>query len=214
MKANRVITRRKNQSGCTGFSLIELLVVLSVFTFVVGGLFTVFNQAQVRYAFEQDVTEAQQSARNAVDMMGREIRLAGFPKTSYYDTALGYTVDSNTIAKGFTTSNATDMVFEGDINEDGIVEVVEYNLSGSTLQRSAVAKPGGGVAATPSFKTLSENVRSLSFTYYDAAGNTTTVPANVTRVQVNLNLSTSKVDPQTRRLRTVSVSTMSLARNL
>src|SRR5215470_14645243 len=107
MKADTAMALSKNQNCCIGFSLIELLVVLSVFTFVVGGLFTVFNKAQVRYAFEQDVTESQQSARNAVDMMGREIRLAGFPKTSYYDTALGYTVDSNTIAKGFTTSNAT-----------------------------------------------------------------------------------------------------------
>ena len=87
-------------------------------------------------------------------------------------------------------------------------------MSGSTLQRSTVAKPGGGVAATPSFKTLAENVRSLSFTYYDAAGNITAVPANIRRVQVNLNLSTSRVDPETHRLRTVSVSTMALARNL
>jgi hypothetical protein len=160
------------------------------------------------------LTEAQQSARNAVDMMEREIRLAGFPKTSYYDGALGYDSNSNTVAKGFTTSNATDMVFEADINEDGVVDVVEYNLNGSTLQRSAVAKPGGGVAATPSFKILSENVRSLNFTYYDATGNTTTVPANDRRVQVSLNLGTSRVDPETRRLRTVSVSIMALARNL
>jgi type IV pilus assembly protein PilW len=197
-----------------GFSLIELMVVLAVFTFILGGLFSVINKGQIRYAFEQDLTESQQSARNAIDMMEREVRLAGFPKTSYYDGALGYDANSNTIAKGFTTSNATDMIFEGDINEDGIVEVVEYSLSGSTLQRSAVAKPGGGVAATPSFKTLSENVRSLSFTYYDSAGSTTTVPANVRRVQVDLNLGTSRVDPETRRLRTVSVSTMALARNL
>jgi type IV pilus assembly protein PilW len=204
----------KNHNCCRGFSLVELLVVLAVFTFIVGGLFTVLNKGQIRFAFEQDVTEAQQSARNAIDMMGREIRLAGFPKTSYYDGALGYNTNSNTIAKGFTRSNATDMVFEGDINEDGIVEVVEYSLSGSTLQRSTVAKPGGGVAATPSFKTLAENVRSLGFTYYDAAGSTTAVPANVRRVQINLNLSTSRVDLETRRLRTVSVSTMALARNL
>jgi type IV pilus assembly protein PilW len=204
----------KNHNCCRGFSLVELLVVLAVFTFIVGGLFTVLNKGQIRYAFEQDVTEAQQSARNAIDIMGREIRLAGFPKTSYYDGALGYNTNSNTIAKGFTTSSATDMVFEGDINEDGIVEVVEYNLNGSILQRSAVPKPGGGVAATPSFKTLAESVRSLSFTYYDAAGSPTVVPANVRRVQVNLNLSTRRVDPETRRLRTVSVSTMALARNL
>jgi prepilin-type N-terminal cleavage/methylation domain-containing protein len=197
-----------------GFSLIELLVVLSIFTFIMGGIFTVYNKGQGRFVFEQDVAEAQQTARNVVDMMEREIRLAGFPKTTYYDSALGYNTNSNTIATGFTTSNGTDMIFEGDINEDGIADVVEYNLNGTTLQRSAVAKPGGGVAATPSFKTLAENVRSLTFTYYNSSGVTTTVPANVRRVKVNLNLSTNRVDPDSRRLRTVSVSTMAFARNL
>ena len=208
------MTIEKDHNCSAGFSLVELLVVLAVFTFILGGLFSIFNQGQRRYSFEQDVTEAQQSARNAIDMMEREIRLAGFPKTRYYDSALGYSTSSNTISNAFTTSSPTDLTFEGDINEDGIVEVVEYRLSGSILQRSAVAKPGGGVAATPSFSTLAENVRSLSFTYYDGSGSTTTVPANVVRVRVNLNLSTNRVDPQTRRLRTVSVSTTSLARNL
>ena len=197
-----------------GFSLIELLVVLSIFTFIMGGIFTVYNKGQGRFVFEQDVAEAQQTARNVVDMMEREIRLAGFPKTTYYDSALGYNTNSNTIATGFTTSNGTDMIFEGDINEDGIADVVEYNLNGTTLQRSTVAKPGGGVAATPSFKTLAENVRSLTFTYYNSSGITTTVPANVRRVKVDLNLSTNRVDPDSRRLRTVSVSTMAFARNL
>jgi len=197
-----------------GFSLIELLVVLSIFTFIMGGIFTVYNKGQGRFVFEQDVAEAQQTARNVVDMMEREIRLAGFPKTTYYDSALGYNTNSNTIATGFTTSNGTDMIFEGDINEDGIADVVEYNLNGTTLQRSTVAKPGGGVAATPSFKTLAENVRSLTFTYYNSSGVTTTVAANVRRVKVDLNLSTNRVDPDSRRLRTVSVSTMAFARNL
>jgi len=209
-----VMAKHESSLRQKGFSLIELLVVLSVFTFIMGGLFTIFNKSQNRYAFEQDVAEAQQSARNAIDMMEREIRLAGFPKTTYYDSALGYNANSNTIAAGFTTSNSTDMIFEGDINEDGIVDVVEYRLNGTTLERSAVAKPGGGVGATASFKTLAENVRSLTFTYYDSTGATTAVAANARRVKIDLNLSTNRIDPEYRRLRTVSVSSMALARNL
>jgi len=197
-----------------GFSLVELLVVLSVFAFILGGVFTVLDKSQNRYQFEQDVAEAQQTARNAVDQMDREIHLAGFPKRSYYDSALGFDNNSNKIAAGFTTSNATDVIFEGDVNDDGIVEVVEYRLNGSTLQRSAVAKPGGGTAATPVFNSLAENVRTLSFTYYDSSGATTTTAANVRSVRISLNLGTNRVDPESRRLRTVSVSSQALARNL
>ena len=197
-----------------GFSLVELLVALSVFALILGGVFTVLDKSQNRYQFEQDVAEAQQTARNTVDQMDREIHLAGFPKRSYYDSALGLDNNSNKIAAGFTTSNATDVIFEGDINDDGIVEVVEYRLNGSTLQRSAVAKPGGGTAATPVFNSLAENVRTLSFTYYDSSGATTTTAANVRSVRISLNLGTNRVDPESRRLRTVSVSSQALARNL
>jgi type IV pilus assembly protein PilW len=197
-----------------GFSLIELLVVLSVFAFILGGVFTVLDRSQNRYQFEQDVAEAQQTARNAVDQIDREIRLAGFPKRSYYDSALGFDNNSSRVAAGFTTANATDVIFEGDINDDGIVEVVEYRLNSSTLQRSAVAKPGGGTAATPVFNSLAENVRTLSFTYYDSSGATTTTATNVRSVRVSLNLGTNRVDPESRRFRTVSVSSQALARNL
>jgi len=197
-----------------GFSLLELMIVLAVFSFIVGGLFNVLQRSQTRYQFEQDVTEAQQSARTAVDMMEREIRLAGFPKLTYYDAALAYTTNSSTISSGFVTVNSTDLVFEGDINEDGVVDVVEYRLNGTVLERSAVEKPGGGTAATPAYKTLAENVRSLGFTYFDSAGNSTSTPAQAKRVTVNLNLSTNKVDPENRRLRTVTATTSALARNL
>ena len=206
--------RWKTESKQKGFSLLELLIVLVVFSFIIGGLFNVLHRSQDRYQFEQDVAEAQETARNSVDMMAREIRLAGFPKTTCYDSALGYTTASSQVSAGFTTSNSSDMIFEGDINEDGVVDVVEYRLNGANLERSAVAKPGGGVAATPSFKTLAENVRTLSFTYQDSAGSATTTPANVRTVQVNLNLSTNKVDPESRRLRTVAVNTTAIARNL
>jgi len=197
-----------------GFSLLEMIIVLAVFSFITGGLFNVLQRSQTRYQFEEDVTEAQQTARTTVDMMEREIRLAGFPKVTYYDAALGYTANSNTISSGFVTVNSTDLIFQGDINEDGIVDVVEYRLNGTVLERSAVAKPGGVTVATPAFKTLAENVRSLSFTYFDKNGNSTGTAANVRRVSVDLNLSTNFVDPENRRLRTVSATTSALARNL
>jgi len=205
---------KENRNMEKGFSFLELLIVLGVFSFIVGGLFSVLQRSQTRYQFEQDVTEAQQAARTAVDLMEREIRLAGFPKLSYYDAALGYTTNSNVISLGFVTTNSTDLIFEGDINEDEIVEVVEYRLNGTVLERSAVAKPGGGTAATPAFKTLAENVRSFSLTYFDSANNSTTTPASVKRVVVNLNLSTNKVDPENRRIRTVSATTSALAKNI
>ena len=65
--------------------------------------------------------------------MEREIKLAGFPKASYYDSAQNWTsANSNKVAAGFITISATNMVFEADVEEDGIVERVDYNLASGT----------------------------------------------------------------------------------
>jgi prepilin-type N-terminal cleavage/methylation domain-containing protein len=49
-----------------GFSLIELAIVLAVFTFIMGGVFTVLARSQNRYHFEQEVADIQQTARNCI----------------------------------------------------------------------------------------------------------------------------------------------------
>jgi prepilin-type N-terminal cleavage/methylation domain-containing protein len=202
-----------------GFSLIELAIVLAVFTFIMGGVFTVLARSQNRYHFEQEVADIQQTARNCIDLVEREIRLVGFPKASYYDSTLGRTQsNSNLVSRRFiapsgTTTNATDLLFEGDIDEDGIVDVVEYRLNNNNLERSAVDKPADASAATPSFQVIAQNVAALSFTYLDRDGNTTTDPAAVQAVQIALTLLTTSLDPENRNRRTITVQTRAVVRN-
>lgn len=202
-------------TSARGFSLLELLIALSVFSLILGGLFSSAQKAQARYGFEQDILESQQSARSALDMMSREIRQAGFPKTGYYDTDLGWNASNcDKVAIGFITVNATQMGFEGDINEDGIVELIEYRLNGTVLERSAVAKPAGGGTPTSSFIPMANNIRTLTFTYFDSNGVSTTTAASVRSVAIALDLSTNRFNPQTKRLQTVSLSSRVFVRNL
>ena len=125
-----------------GFSLLEMLIVLAIFTFIVGSIFGSLSQSQIRYQFEQEVAEVQQSARNAMDIMEREIKLAGFPKASYYDSTQNWTIaNSNRVAQGFITISATNLVLEADVEEDGIVERVDYNLASGTLDSPLAPTP-------------------------------------------------------------------------
>jgi len=197
-----------------GFSLLELLIVLAVFSFIVGGVFSNLTQSQKRYQFEQEVAEVQQTARNAVDIMEREIKLAGFPIPSYYDSALNWTsANSERVAAGFITLGATNLVFESDLLEDGIVDRVEYRLNGTTLERSARDKTAGGGTPAAVYQTLATNVTSLTFSYRDSSGSTTTVPADVRSVDILFNINTTSVDPQNRNRRTITVQTRAAVRN-
>ena len=197
-----------------GFSLLELLIVLAVFSFIVGGIFNNLTQSQKRYQFEQEVSEVQQAARNAADIMEREIKLAGFPIASYYDSALNWTsANSERVAAGFITLGATNLVFEADLLEDGIVDRVEYRLNGTTLERSARDKTAGGGAPASVYQTLATNVTALTFSYLNSTGSATTVPADVRSVGILFNINTTSVDPQNRNQRTITLQTRAAVRN-
>jgi type IV pilus assembly protein PilW len=197
-----------------GFSLLELLIVLAVFSFIVGGIFNNLTQSQKRYQFEQEVSEVQQAARNAADIMEREIKLAGFPIASYYDSALNWTsANSERVAAGFITLGATNLVFEADLLEDGIVDRVEYRLNGTTLERSARDKTAGGGAPAAVYQTLATNVTALTFSYLNSTGSATTVPADVRSVGILFNINTTSVDPQNRNQRTITLQTRAAVRN-
>ena len=197
-----------------GFSLLEMLIVLAIFTFIVGGIFSNLSQSQIRYQFEQEVAEVQQSARNAMDIMEREVKLAGFPKASYYDSAQNWTsANSNKVAAGFITLAATNMVFEADVEEDGIVERVDYNLASGTLSRSAQDKQAGGGAPAAVRQVLANNVTALTFTYLDSTGTATATAADVKFVQILLSLNTTNLDPQSRQRRTITIQSLASVRN-
>jgi type IV pilus assembly protein PilW len=208
------MSSKPNLRAKRGFSLLEMLIVLAVFTFIVGGIFTNLSQSQIRYQFEQEVAELQQSGRNAVDLMEREIKLAGFPKASYYDSGQNWTsANSNKVAAGFITIGATNLVFEADIEEDGIVERVDYNLSSGTLSRSAEDKPAGGGAPAATYKVLANNVTALTFSYLDSNGTATATASQVKFVQILLTLNTTNVDPQNRQRRSITIQTLASVRN-
>jgi type IV pilus assembly protein PilW len=197
-----------------GFSLLEMMIVLAIFTFIVGSIFNNLSQSQIRYQFEQEVAEVQQTARNAADIMTREIRLAGFPKPSYYDSALNWTsANSERVAAGFITVNATHVIFEADVEEDGIVDRVEYRFLNGVLARSAQDKPVGGGAPAAVFQTLATNVTALTFSYLNSSGSATAVASEVHSVDILFNINTASVDPQNRNRRTITVQTRASVRN-
>lgn len=71
----------------SGFSLIELMVVLVIFLIVTGAVFGLLNVAQVRYRSEQQFLDSLQGARTGIEQLTRDIHRAGFPALNAYDTA-------------------------------------------------------------------------------------------------------------------------------
>lgn len=65
---------RKNR----GVTLIELMIVLVIAAILVGGVYSLFITQQRSYAVQDQVAGVQQDARAALNIMARDIRMAGF----------------------------------------------------------------------------------------------------------------------------------------
>jgi len=151
-----------------GFTLIELLVAMAITGIVVGAIFTAFQSQQKSYLIQDQVTEMQQNLRAAMDIMVREIRMAGYDPTQSSGASIStnstgimiqVTMDINSdkdcsdsnenITYGFSNAN--------DANADGIADAGAANLG----RRNT----GGG------FQPIAENIQAIGFAYaYDADG--------------------------------------------
>ena len=64
--------------GQKGFTLIELLVALVISFILIGGIYGTFTSQQKAYTIQDQVAEAQQNARMAMNILLRDIRMAGY----------------------------------------------------------------------------------------------------------------------------------------
>src|SRR5438876_6856246 len=63
----------------SGFSLLELMIVVVLVLVVTGSVFNVINLSTARSATEQTKLDMFQEAREFMDQMSRDLRQAGYP---------------------------------------------------------------------------------------------------------------------------------------
>ncbi len=141
--------RRRCQSG---FSVLEMVVVLSLVTLVTGVVFTQLGSAQKRAKWESDKLDTVQESREFIDQIVRDLHHAGYPGTQMYQSGvlISPPVNDYRAAAGLVKFSYTDLWFEGDVDGNGTVDSVRYTLQPGAdgncpcvLQRSLVAKVSG-----------------------------------------------------------------------
>jgi prepilin-type N-terminal cleavage/methylation domain-containing protein len=211
-------TRKLSQQG---FSLIELLVVVVLLTVLVGGIVSQINVTQQRSRGEQAKLDIFQESRDFVDQFVRDAHEAGYPSYHMFDTGSWATAPASPIytdsrlAAGVILIGPSEVKFEGDVEGDGNVDIVDYNLvtTGNNcpcLQRSAVDKTSG-VAV---FSNEVQNVQSAGttadpiFVAYTATGTAVTTAdltsaanrqslATIKTILIRLKTKANILDPQT-----------------
>jgi prepilin-type N-terminal cleavage/methylation domain-containing protein len=168
----------------SGFSLLELMVVVALVSIVFGAVVTQLSLVQQRTRTEDVKLDIFQEAREFGDQIMRDLHQAGYPSVRMFDTsswsvapASPESSDSR-LATGIIKISPSEIEFEGDVDGTGVVSVLDYDLVATgnncpCLQRSQVLKSTGGT----SFSNELQNVESAGttadpiFIAYDSNGN-------------------------------------------
>ena len=202
----------------SGFSLLELMIVVVLVLIVTGAIFNVINLTTARSATEQTKLDMFQEAREFMDQMSRDLRQAGYPNPRNVDqTVLIQDPIKNDrhAAVGIVKIDDGDLWFEGDVDGSGQVSVVRYHLEPTgnncpCLKRSQLAKIDGDPLngqTTEAYQIEVQGVMNTNiFKAYNSAA-VVTLPVNITNndltvsaidtVQATLTLHAANIDPQT-----------------
>jgi type IV pilus assembly protein PilW len=185
-----------------GFTLVELLIAMVVGLIVLGAVYALFTVQSKHLATQEQLAELHQNARIAMDIMVREISMAGYNQTTDPATitavnrCTGTTTASNTPCAGITNAAADTISFVADINGNGDITDSNENItyyrdtSDGTLKRKSTATASG--------QPVVEYVQSLDFVYYYDGTIAPISPnnlINIRRVKITIVTRTAKVDP-------------------
>ena len=210
----------RNRPSSSGFTLVELLIVLAIFGLMMGMIFSSLAESQNASAIARDESEMNQNLQDVFSLMTSEMRYIGFPPASYYDQSYLQNPGSpkNLVAQGLVEASSSVLKFQGDINADRTVDYVHYYVSGSaapySLHRFAGSMNPDGSLPGGSAQKLSEQLENLEFRYFDRSGNETANLPDISTIELRVTMRTRQVDPLTRIYRTLSESTRIHPQNL
>ena len=157
-----------------GFTLIELLVAMAITGIVAGAIYTAFQSQQKSYLIQEQVAEMQQNLRAAMDIMVREIRMAG-----YSQGASGFGItdirprDINNNVDITVTGNGA-FEFTADFDDNGILnggETISYSICDSPIVAGGDGINDLGRNSGGGRQLVAENIEALGFAYaFDADG--------------------------------------------
>jgi len=171
----------------SGFTLMELLVSMSIGMVVLAALAKTFTVQSRQNTAEEQVAQMQGNARAALDLMVREIQMAKYnPAGTAFSSAYG------------VTYSASQLEVKADMDGNGTISTSSGSVEDIIYARDAAnnyitRKLGSGTA-----EIVADNITAFTFAYYDANGSAVTSSANsgnIRKVTINITARTAKPDP-------------------
>ncbi len=211
-----------------GFTVIEMLVYVSLFGVVLSAIYYLFATNYKSYSSQENSMEMTQDLRAAIQIMTRDIRMAGLDPTGTAN--LGFLGDDENDPDDdrYNTDNNS-AHFTMDVNGDGdtfdVNEDIQYYLSATDVLMRRANNTVGDESASPgkAESPLAENVTVLAFNYTFADGDTgspdddpgddTDDHDDIRSVEIFTQIQTPRIDPILRKKKSRDLTTRVKVRN-
>jgi type IV pilus assembly protein PilW len=159
-----------------GFTLLEILITLAIVSILIVFVSKTFLIHRKTYDVQGQVTDMVQRARGSLDLMIREVRMAGYNPTRAPFPGIVYN-DSFLVAMA-------DLNGDGDASdpEEGIIYY--YDSGNARLNR----------ATSGSNDILADHIQEFKFVHLKADGSVTTNTADIRQIEVLITARTEKPD--------------------
>ena len=166
--------------NATGFTLTELMVAMGIGMVVLAAVTTTFMAQAKFYNAQEQINEMQQNARGALDIITRELKMAGYKPNGGTFDGVTYSVSQLMIQ--------ADLDGNGGISTSGSAnEQISYAYDSTNKQ--ITRKIGTGTV-----EALADNITAFTFSYLNSSGATTTTSSSIRQVAISITAITAKPD--------------------
>jgi type IV pilus assembly protein PilW len=179
-KLTMVIEKLKTKDE-NGFTLIELMVTLGIGMVVLAAVTTTFMSQTKAYNAQEQINEMEQNARGALDIITREVKMAGYNPTGGTVTGVTY--------------STSQLQIQADLDANGSISTSSTANEQITYTYDSANKQIKRAVGSATAQVLADNISGFTFGYNDSNGNSTTTTANIRQVAVSITAQTSHPDP-------------------
>lgn len=193
--------RLRHMAIQSGFMLIEILIAMAVGMILLGAATSVFIMHDRANDREEQLADMVQTARSALDMIGREVRMAGYNPADADFSGIPYNPAKLTIQADLS-GNQPNSPPDGDLGDPNERIMYVYDARNHQIDRNT------GSGNQP----FAENVEAFEFRYLDNTGAPTTTTGNIRQVWLKVTSRSERPDPNG--YRTFSLATLITPPNL
>ncbi len=173
---------RRTYKNTAGFTLIEMMVAITLGMIVIAGVTGTFTAQTRQNAAEEQISQMNQNVRGALDMILRDLMQAC------------YKAPGGSVAG--VTYNASQLLIQADLDANGSIDTGSTSLEYVVyVFDSANQRITRQLGTAGSAEVLAENITACNFTYKDASDATTTTSSSIRKMTIAITGQTAKVDP-------------------